>query len=121
MKKFHILMLVLFSFFLMPNTSFACGESGSSTCSMEISSSTKKKECCSKDSHSKNSKHKGCSGKCGQALCSSSSVNTVLNSSFQFALEDDNLNFSTEKQKFNQLVSFTSAGYSDLWLIPKIG
>ncbi|NRT13956.1 hypothetical protein HNP99_000281 [Flavobacterium sp. 28A] len=121
MKKFHILLIVLFGFFMMPNTTFACGNSDRGSCTMEMSSKTKKKECCSKDSHSKSSKHKGCNGKCGQALCSSSSVNTAIPSAFQFEMQNSNFKFSTEKQKFYQTVSFTSAGYSSLWLIPKIG
>ena len=121
MKNFHILLIVLFGFFLMPNTTFACGNSSTSSCGMEMSSKTKKKDCCEKDSQSKSSEHNSCNGKCGHALCSSSSVNTAVDSFFQFEIQSSNFNFSTEKQKFNHLISFTSAGYSTIWLIPKIG
>ena len=120
MKKFHILLIVLFGFVMMPNTTFACGNSGSRSCTMEMSSKTKKKDCCGKDSHSKSNKHDGCTGKCGKALCSTPSVNTAIASSIQFEINNANFNFSTEKQKFHQSVSFTSAGYSSIWLIPKI-
>lgn len=121
MKKFHILLIVLFGFVMMPNTTFACGNSDSGSCTMEMSSKNKTKDCCSKDSQSKNNKHNGCNGKCGKALCSTPSVNTAIPSAFQFEMQSANFNFSAEKQKFYQMISFTSAGYSSLWLIPKIG
>ena len=121
MKKFHILLIVLFGFFMMPNTAFACGNSDSGSCTMEMSSKTKTKDCCRKGSHSKSNKHNGCNGKCGKALCSAPSVNTAIPLYNQFEIQSSNFNFSSEKQKFYQSVSFTSAGYSSLWLIPKIG
>lgn len=120
MKKHHILLIVLFGFFMMPNTTFACGNSDSGSCTMEMSSKSNKKDCCSKDSHSKKSQHKGCNGKCGHALCSTSSVNIAVSSYSQFEIHSANFNFLSEKQKFYQSVSFTSAGYSSIWLIPKI-
>jgi hypothetical protein len=121
MKKFHIILIVLFGFLMMPNTTFACGNSNSGSCTMEMSSkNSNKKDCCKKDSHSKSNKHKGCDGKCGKALCSTPSVNTAIASYAQFEIDSANFNFSSEKQKFHQSVSFTSAGYTDLWLIPKI-
>jgi hypothetical protein len=104
----------------MPDTAFACGNTNTRSCTMEMSSKINKKDCCGKDSSSKNKKHKSCNGKCGHALCSSSSVNIAIASSVQSENQNANFNFSTEKQKFNQSVSFTSAGYSSLWLIPKI-
>lgn len=120
MKKFHIILIVLFGFFMMPNTTFACGNSDSGSCTMEMSSKSNKKDCCEKDSHSKSNKHNGCDGKCGKALCSTPSVNTAIASYTQFEIDNAIFNFSTEKQKFYQSVSVTSAGYTDLWLIPKI-
>jgi hypothetical protein len=120
MKKFHILVFVLLSFVLTPSSTFACGNGSSDSCTMEMSSKTNKKDCCSKNEHSKSNKHKGCNGACGQALCSSSSSTTAVNSNFQFALQADTFNFSTQKQQFFQIVAVTSTGYSELWLIPKI-
>jgi hypothetical protein len=38
---------------MMPNTTFACGNSDSGSCTMEMSSKKKTKDCCSKDSQSK--------------------------------------------------------------------
>jgi hypothetical protein len=120
MKKFHIILIVLFGFLVVPNTTFACGNSNSGSCTMEMSSKSNKKGCCEKDSNSKNNKHKGCDGKCGKALCSTQSVNTAIAPYVQFEIDSANFNFSSGKQKFYQSVSFTSAGYADLWLIPKI-
>ncbi|WP_016988082.1 hypothetical protein [Flavobacterium sp. ACAM 123] len=120
MKKIHIILIVLLGLFMMPNTTFACGNSDGGSCTMEMSSKTKKKDCCEKDSRSKSNKHKGCDGKCGKALCSTPTVNTAIASHAQFEIDSANFNFSSEKQKFYQSVSFTSAGYTNLWLIPKI-
>lgn len=121
MKKFHILLIVLLGIFLVPTSTFACeSHSVNKSCGMEMSSKTKKKDCCSKDSESKSNKQNGCNGKCGQGLCSSSSVNIGIASFEQFRIQDALFNFSNKKQSFHQKVSFTSAGYSSIWLIPKI-
>lgn len=122
MKKAHILLIVLLGIFLMPTSAFACGDnSAKKSCSKEMSSKTGMKDCCSKDSKSKNKTHKGCNGKCGHAMCSVSSLNIGIVSSIPLEIDDNVFNFSTKKQNFYQSVSFTSAGYSSIWLIPKIG
>lgn len=116
-----MLLIVLLAVFLMPSGAFACGShSEKNSCSKEMSSKTGMKDCCSKDSHSKSKKQKGCNGKCGHTLCSVSSVNIGIVSSIPVEIKDNIFNFSTKKQKFYQSVSFTSAGYSNIWLIPKI-
>ena len=122
MKNFHILLIVLFGFLLMPTSTIACeNNSKKKSCDKEMSSSIEKKDCCDNNSHSNGKNHNGCNGKCGHALCSSTSVNIGITSAIQFEIQDDIFNFSTEKQKFHQSVSITSAGYSSIWLIPKIG
>jgi hypothetical protein len=52
--------------------------------------------------------------------CAAPSVNTAIPHYNQFEIKSSNFNFSSEKQKFYQSVSFTSAGYAAIWLIPKI-
>lgn len=122
MKKIHMLLIVLLGVFLMPTSTFACGDhSGKNSCAKEMSSKTPMKDCCGKDSHSKSKKHNGCNGKCGHAMCSVQSLNIGIVSSVPLEIDDDVFNFSSKKQKFYQSVSFTSAGYSSIWLIPKIG
>ena len=122
MNKIHFILIVLLGFFLMPGTSYACGsDSGNHSCKMEMSSKTKMKDCCSKNTKSKESKDKGCSGKCGQSMCSVSSVNIGITSTIQYEFPVINFNFSEKKQNFSNTVSVPSDGYTSLWLIPKIG
>ncbi|MFT5254637.1 MAG: hypothetical protein ACI87N_003714 [Flavobacteriales bacterium] len=122
MKKIHVLLIVLLGVFLMPTSTFACGDhSGKNSCSKEMSSKAGMKDCCSKDSNSKSKKHNGCNGKCGHAMCSAPSLHIGIVHSNPIENDDDVFNFSTKKPKFYQSVSFTSAGYSSIWLIPKIG
>jgi hypothetical protein len=122
MKKIHMLLIVLLGVFLMPASAFACGDhSGKNSCSKEMSSKTGMKDCCSKDSNSKSKKHNGCNGKCGHAMCSVPPLYIGIVYSIPLENDDNVFNFSTKKQKFYQSVSFTSAGYSSIWLIPKIG
>ncbi len=122
MKNNHIILIVLLAIFLIPSGAFACGKSHSEMkcCSKEITSKTVMKDCCKKTAHSKNKKQEGCNGKCGQTLCSTSSVNSAITASVLFEIEYDNFNFSSKKQKFPQSETVTSDGYSSIWLIPKI-
>ncbi len=121
MKKMPFLLLVLLAVFLIPSGAFACGNSSKKmTCTKEMSSKTGMKDCCSKDSHSKSKSNKGCNGKCGHSLCGVSSVTIGIVSSNPIEIKNNLFNFSTKKQQFYQSVSFTSAGYSTIWLIPKI-
>lgn len=121
MNKIYLILIVLLGFFLMPNASYACGSgSGKHSCKMEMSSKTKMKNCCSKKSNSKETKEKGCSGKCGQSMCSVSPVNIGIVSSIQYEILNQSFSFLNKEQNFSHTVSFTSDGYSSLWLIPKI-
>ncbi|KDN56874.1 hypothetical protein FEM21_03770 [Flavobacterium seoulense] len=86
-----------------------------------MSSKTKKMDCCSKKSKSKESKDKGCSGKCGQSMCSVSSVNIGIAATIHYGIPNAIFSFSEKKQNFSHSISLTSDGYSSLWLIPKIG
>lgn len=123
MKNFHFLLIVLLAFFLTPGIALACGngQSEMKCCSKEMTAKTTKKDCCQKKSHSENEKQTGCKGKCGQALCSASAANSAVVSAASFEMEQNNFNFSSKKQRFYPSVSFTSDGYSSIWLIPKIG
>jgi hypothetical protein len=116
MKKFHIILIVLFGFFMMPNTTFACGNSNSGSCTMEMSSKTNKKDCCQRTLILK-AKAQRLQWKMWKALCSTPSVNTAIPHYNQFEIKSSNFNFSSEKQKFYQSVSFTSAGYAAIWLL----
>lgn len=110
---------MLLGFFLMPGASYACGSgSGKHSCKMEMSSKSKMQDCCSKKSNSKN---KGCTGKCGQSMCSVSPVNIGITAPMQYEMLKPLFSISEKKQNFSHAISFTSDGYVSMWLIPKIG
>ncbi len=122
MNKIYIIIIVLLGFFLMPSATYACGSgSGKHSCKMEMSSKTKMKDCCNKKSNSKESKDKGCSGKCGQSMCSVSSANIGITAPIQYEILNTVFSFLEKKQNFSHSVSFISDGYTSIWLIPKIG
>lgn len=129
MKKFHILLIVLFGFLLVPSNTFACGKScGSKTekrcCKKETSSNkTEKKSCCSKDDNSKSNDDKGCGGKCGHSKCGCSSIcpSTPVNLFTDITFQSNIFNFSSiEKVKFLYTTPSISDGFYSIWLIPKI-
>ncbi len=123
MKKFHFFLIVLLSIFLMPSSAMACGKTNAAkkSCSMEINSKSKK-DCCSSKSTSKSEKQKSCSGKCGDSICTTFSItlSCILTSVSSFEIEENILNFRSDRQKIYSSVSKTLDGYSSLWLIPKI-
>lgn len=123
MNKFCLILILFLGFFLLPAKTYACGsDSGKHSCKMEMSSKTKMKTCCCKNSKSKETKgHKGCSGKCGQAMCGVSSVNIGNTTSTVYEMIQTHFGFSSKKQNFSSLISVPSDGYTSLWLIPKIG
>ena len=115
---FATLFLTL-GFLLISNVGFACGmKFEKSGCKKEITSKTKKKDCC--DSKQSREKHTGCGGKCGHSNCTTSvpSFSFILNDEMKFI--SNFFVFSTEKQKFYHNETTTSNGFFSLWLIPKI-
>ena len=121
MKKIHFILILLIGVLLMPNSVLACGNNVEKTsCSKEMSSHKDMKDCCEKENSSKKD-HSGCAGKCGNAMCSVSSIQLGVVSTLPVNLVADLFNFSTEKQKFYHTISLTSEGYTSIWLLPKIG
>lgn len=117
MKKFHILLIVVLGFFLIPTGAFACeNDSGNHSCKKEISSKTEKKDCCDKNDNLK----KECASKCGHSKCGcpSSSISFTVISEVNFI--NNTFDFSSEKQKFSNSETFISSGFYSIWLIPKI-
>jgi hypothetical protein len=121
MKKFHILLIVVLGFFLMPTVTFACGNNSEKhSCKKETSSKMDKDDCCKDDSHSKNKNHEGCGGKCSHSKCGcASSCNSSISIN-GLNLNNKIFNFSYEKQNFYNSEAFISSGFYSLWLIPKI-
>lgn len=121
MNKIYFILLVLLGFFLMPGSAYACGSgSGKHSCKMEMSSKSKKHDCCSKKSKSKETKDKGCSGKCGQSMCSVSPVNIGIAAPMHYEILKPLFSITEKKQNFSHVISVLSDGYTSLWLIPKI-
>ena len=122
MNKFHIFVLVLFGFLLMPNNSFGCeNNSAKQTSSKETSSKMEKEDCCKNDSHSKTKNHEGCGGKCSHSKCGcASSCNTSVSIN-ELNFNKNIFNFFSEKQNFYNYETSISSGFNSLWLIPKIG
>ncbi|TAE38867.1 MAG: hypothetical protein EAY66_03280 [Sphingobacteriales bacterium] len=116
MKKFHILIIVLFGYLLLPSSTFACEtKSVKACCKKEISAQATKKNCCS---HKIKSKKNACNGKCGHSGCTTTAqfsiaiINqTTINTAF---------NLSAQRQNFYPIKTNISAGFYTLWLIPKI-
>ena len=119
MNKIYFILLLLLGFLMMPSTTYACGlASKGHSCKMEIATKSKKHDCCKKQSKSSN---KGCTGKCGQAMCSVSSLGSGISVSVQYDLYRPLFNIVKIKQNFSQVLSVPSDGYITLWVIPKIG
>jgi hypothetical protein len=125
MKKFHILLvLVILGFFLMPFLTYSCEmKSKKSCCNKEMSSSNDEKmDCCKNinDSKSKNKDHEGgCNGKCGHSNCVTTSTQFSV-AFFEIRFNNNNFDFSVEKPKFYHSETFISAGFTSVWLPPKI-
>lgn len=122
MNKFHILIIVLFGFLLIPSSSFACENNSSKHSSTkEVSSKTDKEDCCKNDNHSKTKNHDGCGRTCNHSKCgcaiSCISCTFAIN---ELKFNSNLFNFATEKQKFYNYETNISSGFDSLWLIPKI-
>ncbi len=120
-KRLHMLIIILtLGYFLLPTMSYACGtKSEKSCCKKEISSKTEKKDCC-KNKQSKDQDN-SCGGKCGHSNCTAStSVNFSIISFYEIEFNNNNFDFSTEKQKFYHSETFISSGFTSVWLPPKI-
>ena len=119
MFRTYFILLTL-GLLLLPNAMFACGmKPEKKCCSKEMSSETTPKKCCKDKSSEK--EHKGCEGKCGHSTCTSTSVISVFAVYNDTEFNSNSFDFSTEKQLFYDSKTFISAGFSSLWLIPKIG
>lgn len=125
MKKLHLLLIVVFGFLLIPGNAFACGSSCGNKiekhpCKKESTSKRQKNDCCDSNNHSKSKNHSGCGGKCGHAKCGCTIVTNGFTTTITVNFNNNNFDFSTEKQQFSNTKTFISSGFYSLWLIPKI-
>ncbi|PRZ25063.1 hypothetical protein [Flavobacterium granuli] len=118
-KKFYILLLVMFGFFMMPSLAFACGtKTEKACCKKESSSQTETPDCCKKNKKSNESSHSGCDGACKNISCSPV-VHLGLPSVFYEELNQTFL-FSKENQNYYYSEIFISSDFRSVWLPPKI-
>ncbi|MDD5151186.1 MAG: hypothetical protein PHC28_12050 [Flavobacterium sp.] len=123
-KKFHIILLiVVLGIFLIPTSTFACGTNSEKTekcCCAKENSKENNKDCCKKHKQNKEKNEKSCDGKCKNSNCTTTSVHysVVFFGGINFK---SNFVYSVKKQKFHNLKTNLSSGFSSIWLIPKIG
>ena len=111
MNKFHILVIVLFGFLLMPSGGFACEKNSVNHSSKkEISSKVCNEDCCKNDSHSKNKN--GCGGKCSHSKCGCASFCNNSISITEWNSTDNRFNFSLVKQNFHNYETSISSGFN---------
>jgi hypothetical protein len=121
MKKFHVILLLLFGFLMTPSAVLACGKhSGKQSCKKEMSK-TQDDNCCSNHKDS-DGKHNGCDGKCGHKQCGCSSSTCTAGLAFTSAIDLPKkvTEIITGKQRFYHSITDLSPGFYSLWLIPKI-
>lgn len=122
MKKNYFTAFLLLGIFLMPASTFACGNKYKSDhSSVEIASTKTKKDCCGGVADHKDKKHPCCpnNGKDSKCICTSySCVFLVFNEMDLPAVKFD---FYNEKQKISHPEASVSSGFSSLYLKPKIG
>lgn len=122
MNKFHIIVILLFGFLLMPSNSFACENNSSKhSTTKETSSKMDKEDCCKNDNHSKTNDHEGCEKNCNHSKCGcATSCNSCTVAINELKFNSNLFNFASEKQKFYNYETTISSGFNSLWLIPKI-
>jgi hypothetical protein len=119
-KKVRIVFILLtLGFFLIPGINYACNNRHSEEMTVkETKENSCEKECCKKN-NSKEEKH-NCDEKCHHANCT---VSFQLNAipANEFIFERNNFNFATKKQNCHYNETGLSAGFTSIWLRPKIG
>ena len=120
MKKSSFITLILIGFFMMPITTFACGEtSKKSCCKTEMNSGNCKMKCCQKKSKDKTDK--GCEGKCGKSTCQVQTISVGAIFPLLVEIKYNNFLASTPKQVFYNHEANTSNGFCFIWSPPNIG
>lgn len=108
----------------MSGTSYACEKSSekitceSKTTSKEIKDDCQK-DCCKKDHSPKKDQH-GCNGKCDHSGCTSSNLQYSVIAINEFEFDTNLFNFLSEKQISHHKTASISAGFTSIWLLPKI-
>lgn len=111
--------LLLLASFLLPESTYACGmDAKKSCCQKEIGTKSAQKECCKK-SNSKD-KNNSCGGKCGHSNCTTTGINFSIITFNEIDFKNSYFNFLVTKSIFYHSETFTSDGFTSVWLPPKI-
>ncbi|WP_233074207.1 MULTISPECIES: hypothetical protein [Flavobacterium] len=117
-QKTHIILLfITLSFFLNPSYTYACNIGNHKEIASKEENSCSKK-CCEKKT-SKQEKH-NCDGKCSHSGCTTSALQFVILTSTDLDLQNDVFNFSLKNAISSYSNSTISAGFTSIWLKPKI-
>ena len=112
-------------FFLMSNMAYACGKTAAkSYCekkaiSKKQTSESCQKKCCHKNQKDQKDEH-GCNGKCDHSSCTTSVFSFILMAENTFEFNSNVFNFSVEKSVSYYKTDSICAGFTSLWLLPKI-
>jgi hypothetical protein len=125
-KKIHILFfLFALGLFLLPSSSYACGNTTAKTsCEKKVTSKEKKttsdQNCCSSNHNGDHTHQHGCNGKCDPSGCTTSTLHFSLLSANEFEFQNNAFNFSVENPIPYYKNLSISDGYTSIWLPPKI-
>ncbi|MBF4518918.1 hypothetical protein IRZ71_21385 [Flavobacterium sp. ANB] len=109
----------------MSNSGYACGRASEKTScekkeiSKKETSHSCQKDCCTKNHDSKKDQH-GCNGKCDHSSCTTTALQFSLITINEFEFSNNLFNFSLEKSISYYKTASISAGFTSIWLPPKI-
>jgi len=115
----------MIGFFLTSNTSYACERTAEkSSCetkaiSKKPTSESCQKDCCHTKQKSKKEQH-GCNGKCDHSNCTTTAFSFILMEENLFEFNNNVFNFSLEKSVSYHKTETICAGFTSMWLLPKI-
>lgn len=124
-KKIHILFFLLtLGLFLLPSSSYACGNNtAKSSCEKKVTSkekeNTSNQNCCNSDDSTHKDQH-GCNGKCDHSSCTTSALHFSLLSANELEFHNNAFNFSVENPIPYYKNLRISDGYTSIWYPPKI-
>lgn len=108
----------------MSGSGYACGKASEKTsCEKKAISKKETSDSCQKDcckSHNSKKDPHGCNGKCDHSSCTTSGFSFSWITMNEFEFDNNLFNFSFEKSISYHKTANISAGFTSIWLIPKI-
>lgn len=123
-KHISFVILLCLGFFLVPGISYACAKKAFKTeqksCSKDQSQKLEHKSSCRDKSCKKCKDGHVCNGICKHGSCGCSTSSSSVSLQIPIYLKVTTPFAETKKQKFGFKQAYYSAGYSSIWLPPKI-